>query len=193
MWTRRSGYRFEESIDDAEAGSVGRARAAGGGRIELTAEELARVLDRPLPHGCRQIKCATAFLHRLGKRNINLATCGQLDIDAWWAENTEHARTCLRAFLNWAMQTRHCPSFLSIPAMKVSRWAALSDDERLDALGRLLTDTVTPTRLRIAGIIVLLYTQPVSRIVHPRRRHPRRRHRAATARGVTLTDPHAGR
>lgn len=62
------------------------------------------------------------------------------------AENTEHARTFLRAFLNWAMQTRHCPGFLSIPAMKVSRRAALSDDERLTALGRLLTDTATPAR-----------------------------------------------
>ncbi|MEU0726199.1 hypothetical protein [Streptomyces sp. NPDC006140] len=40
-----------------------------------------------------QIKYATAFLHWLGKRNTNLASCGQLDIDAWWAENTEHGRT----------------------------------------------------------------------------------------------------
>ncbi|WP_236076353.1 hypothetical protein [Streptomyces coffeae] len=49
--------------------------------------------------------------------------------------------------------------------MKVSRRAALSEDERLDALGRLLTDTEIPTRLRVAGVIVLLYAQPVSRIV----------------------------
>lgn len=112
-----------------------------------------------------QIKHATAFLHWLGERNTNLASCGQIDIDAWWAENTEHGRTCLRAFLNWAIQSRRCPRSLSIPAMKVSRRAALSDDERLDALGRLLTDTKTPMRLRVAGVIVLLYAQPVSRIV----------------------------
>lgn len=63
------------------------------------------------------------------------------------------------------MQTRNCPRSLSIPAMKVSRRAALSEDERLDALGRLLTDTEIPVRLRVAGVIVLLYAQPVSRIV----------------------------
>ncbi|MEV4231250.1 single-stranded DNA-binding protein [Streptomyces bobili] len=80
-------------------------------------------------------------------------------------ENSLPSRTCLRAFLNWAMQIRHCPRSLSLPAMKVSRRAALSDDERLDALGRLLTDTKTPLRLRVAGVIVLLYAQPVSRIV----------------------------
>lgn len=112
-----------------------------------------------------QIKYATAFLQWLGERNTTLASCGQIDIDAWWAENTEHGRTCLRSFLNWAMQSRHCRRSLSIPAMKVSRRAALSEDERLDALGQLLTDTEIPIRLRVAGVIVLLYAQPVSRIV----------------------------
>ncbi|CDR10508.1 predicted protein [Streptomyces iranensis] len=41
--------RFDESVDDAEAASVGRARAAAGGRIELTVEELAEALGRPQP------------------------------------------------------------------------------------------------------------------------------------------------
>ncbi|MGW7517781.1 hypothetical protein ACWGJ2_19550 [Streptomyces sp. NPDC054796] len=41
--------RFEESADDAEAVSVGRARAARGGRIELTVGELAQALGRPRP------------------------------------------------------------------------------------------------------------------------------------------------
>lgn len=49
--------------------------------------------------------------------------------------------------------------------MKVSRRAALSEDERLAALGRLLTDTEIPMRLRVAGVIVLLYAQPLSRVV----------------------------
>ncbi|MEU5838717.1 hypothetical protein ABZ820_34345 [Streptomyces diacarni] len=41
--------RFGESLDDAEAASVGRARAARGGRIEVTVEELAETLGRPRP------------------------------------------------------------------------------------------------------------------------------------------------
>jgi hypothetical protein len=40
-----------------------------------------------------QIKYATAFLQWLGERNTTLASCGQVDIDAWFAENAEHART----------------------------------------------------------------------------------------------------
>ncbi|MEU0373676.1 hypothetical protein ABZ070_26120 [Streptomyces sp. NPDC006283] len=49
--------------------------------------------------------------------------------------------------------------------MKATRRAALSEDERLDALGRLLTDQDTPKNLRVAGVIVLLYAQPLTRIV----------------------------
>jgi hypothetical protein len=112
-----------------------------------------------------QIKYATAFLNWLGERNTSLASCGQIEVDAWWAENSEHGRNCLRAFLNWATQSRHCRRSLSIPAMKASRRAALSEDERLDALGRLLTGEDTPENLRVAGVIVLLYAQPLTRIV----------------------------
>ncbi|MDX3135301.1 hypothetical protein PV367_37180 [Streptomyces europaeiscabiei] len=112
-----------------------------------------------------QIKYATAFLQWLGERNTSLASCGQIDVDAWWAENNEHGRNCLRAFLNWAMQSRHCRRSLSIPPMKATRRAALSEDERLDTLGRLLTDPDIPKNLRVAGVVVLLYAQPLTRIV----------------------------
>ncbi|MEU1171055.1 hypothetical protein [Streptomyces microflavus] len=49
--------------------------------------------------------------------------------------------------------------------MKATRRAALSEDERLDALGRLLTAPDIPGNLRVAGVIVLLYAQPLTRIV----------------------------
>jgi hypothetical protein len=51
--------------------------------------------------------------------------------------------------------------------MKASRRAALSEDERLDALGRPLTDPEVPTRLRAAGVVVPLHAQPMSRVVAP--------------------------
>lgn len=63
------------------------------------------------------------------------------------------------------MQSRHCRRNLSIPTMKTSRRAALSEDERLDTLGRLLTDMEISMRLYVAGVTVLLYAQPLTRIV----------------------------
>ncbi|AQU64964.1 hypothetical protein [Streptomyces niveus] len=88
-----------------------------------------------------------------------------LTVFDWTHENPEHARTRLRGFLNWAMQGRHCPRSLAVHTMKISHRPALREDERLAALGRLLTDTEIPMRLRVAGVIALLYAQPLSRVV----------------------------
>ncbi|MET7335191.1 hypothetical protein [Nonomuraea sp. NPDC005650] len=52
-----------------------------------------------------------------------------------------------------------------VPAMKISRRAPLAEDERLAALRFLLLDTDVPMLLRLAGIIVLFYAQPLARVV----------------------------
>ncbi|MFI2369874.1 hypothetical protein [Streptomyces sp. NPDC018833] len=36
---------YDESVDDVEAASLGRSRMADGRRVELTVEELARLMD----------------------------------------------------------------------------------------------------------------------------------------------------
>ncbi|MER0241349.1 hypothetical protein AAHZ94_04790 [Streptomyces sp. HSW2009] len=108
-----------------------------------------------------QVKHTTSFLQWLGERNSTLASCGQIDIDA------EHTRTCLRAFLNWAMRSRRRGS-LSIPTMKTSRRAALSEDERLDAqpvsrIVRLSVDDV----IRDGDTVLLRLGEPASPVPAP--------------------------
>ncbi|MGJ6968631.1 hypothetical protein ACSDR0_42665 [Streptosporangium sp. G11] len=112
-----------------------------------------------------QIKYATAFLIWLDKCDRTLASCRQSDIDAWYAENTEYTRAQVRTFLTWAMQSRQCSRSLSLPAGKISRQAPMTEDERLAALRHLLLDADVPPLLRVAGIIVLLYAQPLTRVV----------------------------
>ncbi|SBT95737.1 hypothetical protein GA0115233_11648 [Streptomyces sp. DI166] len=51
--------------------------------------------------------------------------------------------------------------------MKTTPRAPLSEDERLDALGRLPADQEIPMHLRVAGVIALLYAQPLTRVVRP--------------------------
>ncbi|MEU6782127.1 hypothetical protein ABZ912_23230 [Nonomuraea angiospora] len=82
-------------------------------------------------NAAERITYATTFLTWLDKRDRTLGSCRQSDIDAWYAQNTEHARQRLRAFLAWAMQSRQCSRSLSLPAMKISRRAPLTEDERL--------------------------------------------------------------
>jgi hypothetical protein len=111
-----------------------------------------------------QIKLATQFLTWLTAHDRTLRTCRQADIDTWHAQHSEHARTRVRGFLLWAMTsklTRH----LRLPGPSVHRNAPLPQQERMELLGRLLTAHELPLRSRVAGLIVLLYAQRLSRIV----------------------------
>lgn len=115
------------------------------------------------PHGAEYGRCQVRF--GKAKKGSPPKRRGVLTVFDWTRENPEHARTRLRGVLNWAMQGRHCPRSLAVPTMKISRRPALSEDERLAVLGRLLTDTEIPMRLRVAGVIALLYAQPLGRVV----------------------------
>jgi hypothetical protein len=111
-----------------------------------------------------QVRHATGFLTWLAGRDRALATCQQADIDAWHAERSKHDRACLRPFLTWSAQTRLI-RHLNIPAQQISRGTQLTEDQRLDLLGRVLSDPAPALQVRAAAVIVLLYAQPLTRVV----------------------------
>src|SRR5260370_33004118 len=75
------------------------------------------------------------------------------------ASHRHHAGLCVR----WA--ARHRLTAVSFPAV---RWRgpvrALDDEARWDAARRLLHDETVNARDRLAGLLVLLYAQPVARV-----------------------------
>lgn len=111
-----------------------------------------------------RVKQATAFLDWLADRNHTLATCGQTGIDAWHAEQNEYARNTIRSFLLWCSASKLTRPF-HLPPIQISRATPMPQAERLELIGRLLTDPSPPLRARVAGSIVLLYAQPPSRVV----------------------------
>ncbi|MEU1217364.1 hypothetical protein ABZ424_34305 [Streptomyces sp. NPDC005790] len=111
-----------------------------------------------------QVKQATAFLDWLVDRGHTLATCGQNGIDAWHAEQNQHARNTIRNFLLWCSASKLTRLF-RLPPVQISRATPMPQAERLELIGRLLTDPNLPLRVRVAGSIVLLYAQPLSRVV----------------------------
>jgi hypothetical protein len=115
-------------------------------------------------HAGDQVKHATTFLRWLSDHGLTLSTCRQVDIDAWHAEHTEHGRSTIRAFLLWCMASKLTRRF-RLPAAMVRQASPLPQRERVDLLGRLLSDHDLPLRSRVAAAIVLLYAQPLSRIV----------------------------
>jgi hypothetical protein len=94
----------------------------------------------------------------------HLSTSRQADIDAWHVEHTEHGRNTIRPFLLWCMASKLTRRF-RLPAAVIRQATPLPQHERIDLLGRLLTDHNLPLRPRVAAGIVLLYAQPLSRVV----------------------------
>ncbi len=115
-------------------------------------------------HAGDQVKHATAFLRWLSGHGLTLSACRQADIDAWHAGHNEHGRNTIRAFLLWCMTSRLTGRF-RLPAAVIRQAAPLPERERVELLGRLLTGHDLPLRPRVAAAIVLLYAQPLSRVV----------------------------
>jgi hypothetical protein len=128
-----------------------------------------RAEKKPLTPAARryageQVKHATTFLRWLSDRDLTLSTCRQADIDAWHVEHTEHGRNTIRAFLLWCTASKLTRRF-RLPTAVIRQASPLPQHERLDLLGRLLTVHDLPLRSRVAAAIVLLYAQPLSRVV----------------------------
>ncbi|OLE29249.1 MAG: hypothetical protein AUG49_00140 [Catenulispora sp. 13_1_20CM_3_70_7] len=100
----------------------------------------------------------------LAERGTALGDCRQADVDLWRAQHHQHARNALRAFLTWCASGNHIRS-IELPKQPINQAQPLGQDQRTRLLGRLLTDEDIPLRTRVAGIIVLLYAQPLTRIV----------------------------
>lgn len=115
-------------------------------------------------HAADQVKQATAFLTWLAARDHTLGTCGQTGIDAWHAEQNEYTRNTMRAFLRWCSASKLTRPF-RLPPIQIRRATPMPQPERLELIGRLLTDPDLSLRTRVAGVIVLLYAQPLSRVV----------------------------
>jgi hypothetical protein len=129
----------------------------------------ARAARRPLTASAprsagEQFTTARAFLTWLDDRDRDLIACGQADLDAWHATNGEHRRRVLRPFLLWAMANNLIPR-LDLPRQQTHQSAPISQRRRLDLIRRAVTDDKPALRARVAACLVLLYAQPVSRLV----------------------------
>jgi hypothetical protein len=110
-----------------------------------------------------KIRAAAHFLHHLHEHGIPLGEVSQLQVDAWLAAGAP-AHHYLQPFLTWAHK-EGLVSQLEVPrpALQTSS-RLLTDDERLPLVRRLLDDEALDLRDRVAGSLVLLLAQPVTRI-----------------------------
>lgn len=115
----------------------------------------------PTAHARNNIRAAASLLAWLHGRGTTLDTCGQADIDQWLSTGPS---ACLaRDFLAWAAARGHCQP-LTIPPPPRAAGPAISQDQRWTLTARLLRDVTLDPTDRVAGCLLLLYGQPLTRI-----------------------------
>ncbi|MGW5456214.1 hypothetical protein [Nocardia sp. NPDC003979] len=111
-----------------------------------------------------QITQVTRYLGWLAEHDLTLTDCVQADIDAWHVEHNAHARNSIRGFLLWCIANKLTRRF-RLPTVVIGPATPMPQQQRIDLLGRILTEPDHPLKSRVAAAIVLLYVQPLSRIV----------------------------
>jgi hypothetical protein len=111
----------------------------------------------------QQVRGAVALFDWLDSRDLTLGTCGQAHLDEWLSGSGNFRSRDAGHFVRWAARQRLTP--VTIPAVKWQGPAqALDGEARWEAARRLLHDNTVNARDRLAGLLVLLYAQPVARV-----------------------------
>nr|WSW47249.1 hypothetical protein OG296_31390 [Streptomyces sp. NBC_01001] len=110
----------------------------------------------------REIGMAIRLLAWLREHDRSLDSITQLHVDSWFT-----VRSRMRAslsFLRWCVRQGHVGS-LRFPTQTQEQPKHFTDeDQRWHAVRRFLHDDTLPTPVRFAGLLVLLFGQPVARI-----------------------------
>lgn len=109
---------------------------------------------------------AVGFLRFLRDCNKAPQGCEQHDVDAWLAEGPS-TRSIARTFVRWAIATKNLPKVV-FPHRVAQVLPRISQDERLGHLNRALNDDEISTQDRAAMVLMLLFGQPLTRVVEMR-------------------------
>jgi hypothetical protein len=128
-------------------------------RLRASAEQ--NRVRTPTANSRNNIRAAASLLAWLRSRHTTLSDARQGDIDQWL--RTGPSASLARDFLTWAVSRGHAQR-LDIPVRARATGASISQDQRWAHAARLLHDDALDPTDRVAGCLLLLYGQPLSRI-----------------------------
>ncbi len=110
-----------------------------------------------------EARAAITLITWLRGRGTSLAACTQRDIDDWLAGGPG---TCFhaRAFVTWASSRGHAGDVEIPRPARSETLTQLEEDRRWELVRSLLHDDAHAIEDRVAGLLVLLYGQPLARI-----------------------------
>ena len=110
----------------------------------------------------REIKAAIQLIAWLRARGTSLATCTQHDIDGWLASDL-WVRYFARTFLIWSVRNQHAHRVVIPIPPKDTSMTLIEQDQRWAHVRRLVKGDEIDTTARVAGLLLLLFAQPLSR------------------------------
>ena len=110
-----------------------------------------------------EVRAAFTLVTWLRDHGTSLASCTQREIDDWLAGGPG---TCYhaRAFVTWASSRGHAGDVEIPRPARIDKLAQLEEDRRWELVRSLLHDDAHAVEDRVAGLLVLLYGQPLARI-----------------------------
>ena len=108
-------------------------------------------------------KACTELVNWLRDRDLDLATCGQGDIDAFLATGPKSRRRA-KTLAEWTSRHRF-PNLLSTKAISTRNPTPIEEAERWALTRKLLHSQTIALTDRFAGLLILLFGQRVSKIV----------------------------
>ena len=113
----------------------------------------------------QQVSVARDFLYWLDSHGTEPGDCNQALVDLWLASGNTR-RYLIRDFISWAKRDRLVDKAIKVPTRNVKEpTKPLPEGERWGTLRRLLIDEGIPDDIRVAGTLVLVYGQHLSRVV----------------------------
>lgn len=111
-----------------------------------------------------QIRVAVDLLLWLSQHAVALKDLRQEHLDFWLDEGSTQ-RTRIRTFILWVRRRKITGPLTAIPFAAQHHIDPLDPRQRLQLIRRLLSDESLDLRDRVAGCLVLLFAQPISRLV----------------------------
>ncbi len=131
-----------------------------------------RLRARPLKPGLTEstgsstrtrLQCIASFLDWLTRRGCCLSECQQTDVDTWCANQLPHRVGIIHAFTTWAIEHKAMP-VLDVPAGRGIRPVAPIERDDWVIARQLLHAQDIDAADRVAGALVVVYAQPLTRI-----------------------------
>ena len=157
-----------EEVDDPHDRSVLRSYATW--RVLRRARQRSERDRRPRTptrHAKTCLSTAASFLEFLRKRQVPLALLSQRDLDDWIVAGPPGAFQ-VSDFLDWAATQKMSETF-SLPSMPRRYGPSTDNEARFETARLLLHDDSLELSDRVAGLLVLLYGQQLTRIANLRR------------------------